>query len=61
MIQDENKMPITTSFFSFADKFGSDWTLTSAVGIMAIIPILALFLIFQRQFTEGLTQGSVKG
>jgi raffinose/stachyose/melibiose transport system permease protein len=61
MIQDENKMPITTSFFSFADKFGSDWTLTSAVGIMAIVPILALFLIFQRQFTEGLTQGSVKG
>lgn len=61
MIQDESKMPIATSFFSFSDRFGSDWTLTSAVGIMALIPILALFLIFQRQFTEGLTQGSVKG
>lgn len=61
MIQDQDKMPITTSFYSFADTFGSDWTLTSAVGIMAIAPILALFLIFQRQFTEGLTQGSVKG
>ena len=61
MIQDEGKMPITTSFFSFSEKFGSDWTMISAVGIMAIIPILALFLIFQRQFTEGLTQGSVKG
>jgi raffinose/stachyose/melibiose transport system permease protein len=61
MIQDSEKLPLTTSFYSFSDTFGSDWTLTSAVGVMAIAPILALFLLFQRQFTEGLTQGSLKG
>lgn len=60
MLQDKSKYPITTSFLSFAESFGQDWTLTSAVAVMAILPIIALFVIFQRRFTEGLTQGSVK-
>lgn len=60
MLQDKSKYPITTSFLSFAESYGQDWTLTSAVAVMAILPIIALFVIFQRRFTEGLTQGSVK-
>lgn len=60
MLQDKAKYPITTSFLSFAESYGQDWTLTSAVAVIAIAPIVALFLIFQRRFTEGLTQGSVK-
>ena len=61
MIQDAAKLPVTTSFNSFATTFGRDWTLTSAVAVMMIVPVLAIFLVFQRQFTAGLTQGSVKG
>jgi raffinose/stachyose/melibiose transport system permease protein len=60
MLQDEEKLPITTSFYRFAESFGQDWAMTSAVAVLAILPICALFLIFQRRFTEGLTQGSVK-
>jgi raffinose/stachyose/melibiose transport system permease protein len=60
MLQDKSKYPITTSFLSFAESYGQDWTLTSAVAVMAIVPIIALFIIFQRRFTEGLTQGSLK-
>jgi len=60
MLQDKSKYPITTSFLSFAESYGQDWTLTSAVAVMAILPIIALFVIFQRRFTEGLTQGSLK-
>lgn len=61
MIQDASKLPVTTSFNSFATTFGRDWTLTSAVAVMMILPVLVFFLAFQRQFTAGLTQGSVKG
>ncbi len=60
MLQDEAKLPITTSFYRFSESFGQDWSLTSAVAVLAILPICALFLIFQRRFTEGLTQGAVK-
>lgn len=60
MLQDSEKLPITTSFYRFSESFGQDWSLTSAVAVLAIVPICILFLIFQRRFTEGLTQGSVK-
>lgn len=60
MLQDKDKLPITTSFYRFAESFGQDWSMTSAVAVLAILPICLLFVIFQRRFTEGLTQGSVK-
>ena len=61
LINDEEKLPIATSFFAFQQTFGNDWTLTSAVGVMVIAPVLLLFFVFQRKFTDGLVQGSVKG
>lgn len=59
-ISDPQKFPVTTAFFAFQQQFGNDWTLTSAVAVLTILPVLALFLSFQRKFTEGLTQGSIK-
>lgn len=61
MVQEPDLLPVTTAFNTFAERFGRDWTLTSAVAVMMILPVLGFFLVFQRQFTEGLTQGSVKG
>jgi raffinose/stachyose/melibiose transport system permease protein len=61
LINDREKLPIATSFFAFQQEFGNDWTLTSAVGVLVILPVLALFFLFQRKFTDGLVQGSVKG
>jgi len=61
LINDQNKLPVATSFFAFQQEFGNDWTLTSAVGVLVIVPVLLLFFVFQRKFTDGLVQGSVKG
>lgn len=61
MVQDPSLSPVTTSFNAFAGSFGRDWTLTSAVAVMMIAPVVGFFLAFQRQFTAGLTAGSVKG
>jgi raffinose/stachyose/melibiose transport system permease protein len=52
---------VVTSFYNFSTSYGRDWGLTSAAAIMMILPILALFLMLQRQFIEGLTQGGLKG
>jgi raffinose/stachyose/melibiose transport system permease protein len=54
-------MPLTTSFFNFTERFSRDWTLTSAGAILMIVPVIIIFLIFQRPFVEGLTQGGLKG
>lgn len=61
LINDKEKLPVATSFFAFQQEFGNDWTLTSAVGVLVIAPVLLLFFLFQRKFTDGLVQGSVKG
>jgi raffinose/stachyose/melibiose transport system permease protein len=52
--------PVTTSFFKFTERFGRDWSLTSAGAALMIIPVLVLFLALQRRFIEGLTQGGLK-
>ena len=59
MMQDE-KMPLTTSYFNFMRRFSRDWSLTSAGAVMMIIPVLAIFMLLQRRFVEGLTQGGLK-
>ena len=52
---------VVTSFYNFTTAYGRDWSLTSAAAIMMILPILVLFLLLQRQFIDGLTQGGLKG
>jgi raffinose/stachyose/melibiose transport system permease protein len=59
-MHDPNLFPVTTSYSAFTQRFGRDWALTSSAAIMMIAPVIILFLGLQRQFIEGLTQGSVK-
>ncbi len=40
---------------------GTQWGLVFAASIIAILPVIVVFLIFQRHFVQGLTAGAVKG
>jgi ABC-type glycerol-3-phosphate transport system permease component len=40
---------------------GTQWGLVFAASLVAIVPVIAVFLIFQRHFVRGLTAGAVKG
>jgi len=53
--------PVATSLFEFQGRFSRDWGLTSAGSVIMVIPIIVLFLLLQRRFIEGLTQGGLKG
>jgi len=59
-LQGNELMPGTTSYYNFTQRFGRDWSLTSAGAVMMIAPVLVLFLALQRQFVTGLTQGGIK-
>lgn len=52
--------PVTTSYYNFTERFGRDWSLTSAAAVIMLAPILMLFLGLQRRFIDGLTQGGLK-
>jgi raffinose/stachyose/melibiose transport system permease protein len=60
-IQDDALKPVTTSFDAFQSNFSRDWGLTSAAGIIIILPVVVLFLALQRRFISGLTAGGLKG
>ena len=37
------------------------WGLVFAASIAAVVPVIVVFLIFQRHFVQGLTSGAIKG
>ncbi len=45
---------------SFAVALRADWGVLMAGLALSILPILATFLVMQRQFVGGLTSGAVK-
>jgi multiple sugar transport system permease protein len=53
--------PIEVGLRSFIQAEGTDPTALSAAACFTTLPILALFLIAQRQFIEGISSGSTKG
>ncbi|MBN9345527.1 MAG: carbohydrate ABC transporter permease [Devosia sp.] len=56
----ENKtLPIAVALLQ--GPRGTQWGLVFAASIIAILPVIAVFLIFQRHFVQGLTAGAVKG
>jgi raffinose/stachyose/melibiose transport system permease protein len=60
-LTDQDKFTVVTSYYNFTSRFSRDWGLTSAAAMMMVVPIIAMFLILQRRFVEGLTQGGMKG
>jgi len=55
----EEVKPISTSLYSFMSRYGREWGLTSAAAMFMVLPVIILFLLLQRQFIEGLTQGGL--
>lgn len=60
-IQSSDKMPVSTSFFSFQSGYTQNYTLISAGGLIMVIPVLIAFLLLQRRFIEGYTSSGMTG
>ena len=60
-LTDSSLFTVVTSYYNFSGRFGRDWALTSAGAVMMILPIIVLFLAFQRRFIAGLTRGGLTG
>ena len=58
---DHYTLPIGLYFFRTAGGLANDWPPLMAVVVMASIPIVVLYLFFQRYFVEGIASTGVKG
>jgi ABC-type glycerol-3-phosphate transport system permease component len=52
---------IQPSLYQVVGRYSIDYTALSSGLLLAIIPILAVFLLLQKQFIRGLTAGAFKG
>lgn len=61
-LSDPTKRTLPLSVYQFFGMYGgSNWNLVFADLTLAALPVVLLFLIMQKQFMDGLTEGAVKG
>ena len=58
---DLQTLPIAIRLFAGTGNNAVQWGLVFAASAIAIVPVIIVFLVFQRHFVQGLTSGAVKG
>lgn len=60
-IDDPVKRTLPVAIASFHGQHGTEWGLVFAASLIAIIPVLIVYISMQRYFTGGITTGAFKG
>jgi raffinose/stachyose/melibiose transport system permease protein len=61
IIHDPDLITVPVGLASVKGKGTSPWEIIAAVMLITSLPVIVIFTAFQRQFIEGLVQGSLKG
>jgi multiple sugar transport system permease protein len=61
IINDPNKRTLPIAISLFQGHHLTDWGLVFAASAIAIVPVILVFAIFQRQFISGLSSGALTG
>lgn len=61
MISTPERRTLPLAIAAFHGANATQWGLVFAASLIAIIPVIIVFLVFQRYFVQGLTSGAVKG
>jgi multiple sugar transport system permease protein len=60
-LQENDKFPLAVGLIFFTGEHDVAYNLLMAASTLIVLPVVVLFLIFQRFFIEGITVGGVKG
>lgn len=61
-LQDSKKHNVPQALSVYFQQFaGAHWNIMAATAVIAIIPVVIAFLLFQKSLMRGLTEGAVKG
>lgn len=61
LVDDPNLKSLSNALLSFRGQYSSQYTLLFAGVVLASIPLVVVFLLLQKKFTQGMMAGSVKG
>jgi len=61
LLDSQERFTMPLGLFSFQSAYETDWQLLAAASFIALVPVIAAFVLLQRFFVAGLTAGAVKG
>ncbi len=61
VIQTANMRTLPVGIALFSGEAGSSWNLITAASALAVLPVLAVFAVLQRQIIEGITLTGLRG
>jgi multiple sugar transport system permease protein len=61
LVSDRSMQVVTVGIASLLLQYGIEWNQLMALGVIALAPIVVLFVILERYLVAGLTAGAVKG
>lgn len=60
MLNNTDRMTLPLGLVMFSDQRGTDLSATMAVATMIMVPMIGIFLIFQKQFIKAMTMTGIK-
>jgi len=60
-IQDPNKYTLSIGLQFFRNEYDVEYSLLMAASTLVVLPVVVIYISFQRFFVEGITIGAVKG
>lgn len=60
LMSDPARKPLTVGITSYVTAYVQHWNQLFAASVIAIVPVVVLFLVIERHLVSGLTAGSVK-
>lgn len=60
-LQKKSLRTIPLTLFMFQGQYNTDWSMLFSAMVLAMLPMLLVFLALQKYFIKGITAGSVKG
>jgi multiple sugar transport system permease protein len=61
LLDSQEKFTVPIGLFSMQGAYETEWQLVAAAGVVALLPVMAAFVLLQRYFIAGLTAGATKG
>jgi multiple sugar transport system permease protein len=61
LTRSEDIRMLTVGLYMYVEQFGIRWGELMAAVMLALLPVIGVFLVLQRTFVRGLTSGSIKG
>ena len=59
-IQSQEKMPLTLALFHFVGRWSTQWNYLTTATFIALIPVLLMFYLIEKQLVSGLAAGAIK-